>query len=59
MKTINESLKDSNAILLGSFCSGYRQVTCNFEIKTLDDMKGAKATCICSCSRLLARRQPQ
>ena len=42
MKTINESLKDSNAILLGSFCSGYRQVTC-----------------ICSCSRLLARRQPQ
>lgn len=42
MKTINESLKDSNAILLGSFCSGYRQVTWNFEIKTLDDMKGAK-----------------
>ena len=42
MKTINESLKDSNVILLGSFCSGYRQTTCNFPIYTLDDMKGAK-----------------
>lgn len=42
MQTINESLQSSNVILLGSFCSGYRQTTCNFPIYNLDDMKGAK-----------------
>lgn len=42
LKQINESLKDANAVLLGSFCSGYRQITCNFPIYSLADMKGAK-----------------
>ena len=42
LKQINESLKDGNVVLLGSFCSGYRQITCNFPINSLADIKGAK-----------------
>ena len=42
MRAINESLKDDNVILLSAFCSGYREVTCNFPIYDLKDMKGAK-----------------
>ena len=42
LQEINESLKDSNAVLLGAFCSGYRQITCNFPIYSLSDMRGAK-----------------
>lgn len=42
MTKINDSLKDSNVILIGAFCSGYRQITSNFPIKTLNDINGAK-----------------
>lgn len=42
MLAINESLKDSGAIFLGAFCSGYRQITCNYPIANLQDMSGAK-----------------
>lgn len=42
LKEINESLKKSNVVLLGSFCSGYRQITCNFPVYGLKEMKGAK-----------------
>lgn len=42
LQAINESIKESNVILLSSFCSGYRQITCNYPIKTLNDIKGAK-----------------
>lgn len=42
LKVINEALKDDGVMLLSSFNSGYRQITCNFPIKNLSDMKGAK-----------------
>ena len=42
LKVINEALKDDGVMLLSSFNSGYRQITCNFPIRNLSDMKGAK-----------------
>ncbi|CDZ74532.1 TRAP dicarboxylate transporter [Peptoniphilus sp. ING2-D1G] len=42
LKEINESIKDKNVILVSSFCSGYRQLTANFPIRNLAEMKGAK-----------------
>lgn len=42
LKIINESLKDDNVMLLSSFCSGYRQITCNFPIHDLKEIQGAK-----------------
>lgn len=42
LKAVNEKLKENNVMLIGAFCSGYRQLTCNFPIKNLEDMKGAK-----------------
>lgn len=42
LKVINEALEDDGVMLLSSFNSGYRQITCNFPIKNLSDMKGAK-----------------
>lgn len=42
LKVINEALEDDGVMLLSSFNSGYRQITCNFPIKTLNDIKGAK-----------------
>lgn len=42
LQEINESLKDDHVMLLSSFCSGYRQITCNFPIHDLKEIKGAK-----------------
>lgn len=42
LKATNEKLKESNVMLLGAFSSGYRQLTCNFPIRNLEDMRGAK-----------------
>lgn len=42
LRVINESLKEHNVILLSSATSGDRQLTCNFPIYNLDDMRGAK-----------------
>ena len=42
LRVINEALEDDGVILLSGFNSGYRQITCNFPIQTLNDMSGAK-----------------
>lgn len=42
LKEINKALEDDGVMLLSAFNSGYRQITCNFPIPTLKEMKGAK-----------------
>lgn len=42
LKVINEALEEDGVMLLSSFNSGYRQITCNFPIKSPADMRGAK-----------------
>ncbi len=42
LRVINEALEDDGVMLLSSFNSGYRQITCNFPTRTLDEINGAK-----------------
>ena len=48
LKEINESLKEDGVMLLTAFNNGNRQLTCNFPIYTLADMKGAKIRVVSS-----------
>ena len=48
LKVINEALKDDGVMLLTAFNCGNRQLTCNFPIYNLDDMKGAKIRVVSS-----------
>ena len=48
LRAINEALEDDHVMLLTAFNSGDRQLTCNFPIYDLSDMKGAKIRVVAS-----------
>ena len=59
LRAINEALEDDHVMLLTAFNSGDRQLTCNFPIYDLSDMKGAKIRVVASdlyCQRLRCGR---
>lgn len=48
LKVINEALESDGVMLLTAFNNGDRQLTCNFPIYSLSDMKGAKIRVVAS-----------
>lgn len=48
LRVINEALEDDHVMLITAYNAGDRQITCNFPIYSLDDMKGAKIRVVAS-----------